>query len=147
MKNRINIVRYLTLLITMLTCGCAMFGSETAPYIAKGKMTLEYEENDFEVGGVNLSFLNKSNKAITEFTVVFSLFDQDGEPVSTGRSNIVISVNTPIQPHELLECCLSLDKYLCEIPESPYLIDYLYVSRILYEDNSLWTDAFGIFAN
>lgn len=148
MRNKVLVhTRLFLMTFTLFISGCALFGTETAPYAIKGNMTLENEHNEFEAAGINLSLLNKSNKSISEFTVVFSLFDEDGEPVSTGRSNVVISVNTTIQPHELYECCLSLDKFLCEIPESPYFVDYLYISRILYEDNSLWTDAFGIFAN
>lgn len=132
----------------LILSGCALYGKNNAPYIIKGEMILEAEnveeEQNFEIGGLQVYFFNKENKPVTEFTIVFSLFDQDGEPLSMGRSTIVASVKKIIEPFTSFNCCLSLDQNLCEVPEEPYVVDYLYVSRIVYEDGSQWNDAFGV---
>lgn len=148
MKNRMDFKCQINLFFALfLFSGCAMFGKEQVPYIVKGDMTISCENNEFQTGGVDLYFYNKSDKRVSEFTVVFNLFDEDGEPISNGRSNIVLNIRNQLEPGEIFEDCISLDKYLYEVPDYPYQIDYLYVSRIKYEDETSWTDAFGVYAN
>ena len=100
--------------------------------------------SDYEIAGLDFSFFNRSEKTVSEFTLVFYLFDEDGEPASLCRSNIVLSVSCEIPPGERLEKLLSLDTFFSAVPEQEYFTDYVYVSRIKYEDGSTWKDPFGL---
>ena len=148
MKNHNYLFCRVGIFLALFFSSCALYGKSSAPYIVKGEMILESEnideEQNFELGGMNVYFFNKESKPVTEFTIVFTLFDQDGEPISIGRSSIVATIRKTVDPLTSFNCCLSLDQNLCEVPEEPYTVDYLYVSRIVYEDGSQWTDAFGL---
>ena len=73
-----------------------------------------------------------------------ALFDEDGNPLSFGKNNIVAKVNVPLAAGEGINGCISLDPFLFEIPDYEYEVDYLYVSLITYEDDSVWSDPFGL---
>lgn len=141
-----NFNKYLYLLFVMiwLLSSCSAYAKESAPYYINADFVMENNSSDYQMCGVDLYFLNKTKKKINEFTVVFYLFDEDGEPISEGKSNIVLNINREIDENQTFFDCISLDKYFNGKPDSKCLIDYLYVSRIVYEDGSLWNDPFGM---
>lgn len=128
----------------LLFSSCGLFSRDIPPYLAKGEMVMDNEAEEYEIAGLKLFFLNQSQATIKEFTLVFYMFDEDGEPVDTGRNNVVLSIEEEIAPSESIDCCLSLDKYLAYIPEVPFEIDYLYVSEIIYVDGTTWKDPLGM---
>lgn len=142
LKIRIFMASFCSLFIS-----CSMFGNafarDDAPYLIKAEMTVDSENGEFEAGGLDFKFVNKTSKIVNGFTLVFFLFDEDGEPLSTGQSNIVISVKKTVNPGESAEGILSLDRYLYVIPEEPYTVDYLYVSKIQYSNGGVWEDPLG----
>jgi len=143
--NNISIKGFLLLLIINL-CSCSLFAKDICPYIANGKVRIYSETDEFEAAGFDLYFFNKSDKNVKKITVVFFLFDEDGEPISNGRCSFVVSVSKIIEARQSLETCISLDPYLSEIPEYPYEVDYLYISKVEYEDGSVWDDPLGLCA-
>ncbi|MBR1638349.1 MAG: hypothetical protein IJ688_03080 [Treponema sp.] len=100
--------------------------------------------DEYEIAGLNLSFKNNGKKRVSEFNIVFYLFDEEGEPVSLFRSNLVLNVKTDISAGESEDFMLSLDSFFTYEPESDYYIDYVYISRIVYSDGSSWNDPFGL---
>ena len=40
----------------------------------------------------------------------------------------------------------SLDDYISEMPDEAYQIDFLYVSKIEYDDGGVWEDPYGVHA-
>jgi len=129
----------------LLFSSCSLFARNTIPYLVEAEMVLE-ESTEYEIAGLNFDFYNREEKNIKNFTLVFYLFDYDGNPVSLGKSNIVLTVNTEVGCGERIQGCISLDKFLFEYPEEPYQVDYLYVSKIEYEDESIWSDPYGLLA-
>lgn len=127
-----------------LLTACTGFSYDKAPYLIKGEMVMDSDSEDYEIAGINLSFKNLEKKTVSELTVVFFMFDEDGEPVSFRKGNMVLTIKKNIASGEYCQFCVSLDKYLTEIPEEPYFIDYLYVSEIVYEDESTWKDPLGM---
>lgn len=125
---------------------CSLFAGESCPYLVNGEVRITTDADEFELAGFDLYFLNKSEKRIESFTIVFYLFDEDGEPVSNGRCNFVLSIKKTVDAGDSMETCISLDSYLQEIPEYSYEVDYLYVSKINYEDGSVWDDPLGLYA-
>lgn len=152
MKNQKKRFSSLFAVSAVLSCfflfGCCSLFNKTdvadVPYIAEGRMEIDENSGDYEIAGLNLFFMNKSEKNVSEFTVVFYLFDVDGEPISGGKSNIVLTVKESVSSMESLRCCVSLDKYFSIVPETAYAVDYFYVSRIVYENGDVWTDPFGM---
>lgn len=121
------------------------FASEKNPYFISGEMVVD-ASSKYEAAGFNFNLINRSEKNIKSFTVVFYIFDEDGNPPALGRNNIVVTINSEVLSQENYESCISLDSFLYEIPEEPYEVDYLYVSKIVYEDDSVWSDPFGLCA-
>lgn len=140
MKNKQSIF---LITISLLFCSCTLYGNNKVPYLLEGEITIE-ESSNYEYAGLNLSLYNKSELDIKGVTVVFYLFDQDGNVPSIGRNNIVLNMELEVAAGKKLDCCIPMDNYLYEIPEYPYQVDYLYLSKIQYTDGSIWVDPFGI---
>lgn len=134
---------FIFLCFILSALSCRVFSLDSAPYLIDGEMTLE-TSSKYEIAGFNFYFLNKADKAVKDFTLVFYLFDEDGNPLSFGKNNIVAKVNVPLAAGEGINGCISLDPFLFEIPDYEYEVDYLYVSLITYEDDSIWSDPFGL---
>ena len=122
---------------------CSVFADQQIPYLIGGEMVME-ASTDYELAGFDFTFVNKSEKAIKSFTFIFFIYDQDGNIPAVGRNNLVINLNASLESGEVLKTCIPLDDYLYEIPEDVYQIDYLYVSKIIYQDGSEWTDPLGV---
>lgn len=140
-----NSFKLFGILVCIFFSSCNLFAVEEIPYLIKGEMVVD-SSSKYEAAGFDFNFINKSEKNIKSFTVVFYIFDEDGNPPALGRNNIVITINSEVLSQESYESCVSLDSFLYEIPEEPYEVDYLYVSKIVYEDDSVWSDPFGLCA-
>ncbi len=121
---------------------CSLFAKEPAPYVIGGEMVTE-ESAAYDVAGLDLFLMNKSDKKISEFTLVFFIFDEDGNPPEGARNSIVLTVSAEVEPYDSLSTCLSLDKYVYYVLDEPYFVDYMYLSKIVYENGTQWTDPFG----
>lgn len=145
MKNLNLKFKTIFFLFCVLFSSCNLFANEKIPYLISGEMVLD-SSSKYNAAGFDFCFINKSEKNVKNFTIVFYIFDEDGNPPAMGRNNIVINVKSNVLANESFENCVSMDSFLYEIPEEPYEIDYLYVSRIVYEDDSEWNDSFGLYA-
>jgi hypothetical protein len=141
-------IRFEPKLLALVLCfgfiSCSLFSKESAPYAVSGDFVMEDNSTDYDLCGINLNVFNKAEKNIKEFTVVFFLFDKDGEPASECRSMLSFSVEKKIEAGKSFVCCISLDQYMSTIPEEPLTVDYLYVSSITFEDDSTWADPYGL---
>lgn len=134
---------FLFCLFGFIFSGCSLFAKSKPPYLIDAEMVMD-ESQDYEIAGLNFDFYNREDKKVKGFTMVFYLYDCDGNPVSIGKSNIVINVTIEVDAGERTQGCISMDQFLFEYPEEPYQVDYLYISKIEYEDESVWTDPFGL---
>ena len=146
MYRRECILKAVLVVFCFVISSCSLFARESIPYLVNAEMVTESENCEFQAAGLDLYFFNRSEKAVLSFTLVFFLFDEDGEAISDGRSNIVLSVKSRVEAGDVLESCVSLDQFFYSIPEYAYDIDYLYVSRIEYEDGEIWQDPLGMLA-
>ena len=151
-KRKMILTGLLLFYFSIITpCFAAPTGFEAAPpYAITGELTFDYSPV-YEICGINGSFCNNSEHPVSSFTIVFYVFDSDGNSPVKGRNNIVIKIQEEVPAFCDYDFCLALDKYLAvsqeyeENPDSPlYEIEYLYVSRIEYEDGSEWSDSFGL---
>ena len=140
LKNK----KILFVLGVFIFCSWNSFAKMRVPYTVSGEFTLDENPSVYEMCGINVFFQNDADVEVEEFTIVFFLFDSDGEPVSTGKNNISIRVEEKVFPKESYNCCLSLDDYMYLEPAEDFYVDYMYVSKILYSDGSVWDDPFGM---
>jgi hypothetical protein len=89
------------------------------------------------------TFCNESKRVVKDFTIVFYVFDSDGDVPLKNKNNIVVRIQTEVGEKEELSDKIKLNEYLSYIPEEPFFVDYLYVSSINYIEGTLWNDPFG----
>jgi len=142
MKNK---YLYILFLFILFFNSCSVFAAENVPYLIQGELSTE-ESEIYDFMGFNFFFKNKGEKTISKLTVVFYVFDENGEPPFGMKNHIVLNINCNIEPNEIIEDCISLDDFIFSFESSGYVIDYLYISQILYDDGAVWTDSFGVFA-
>lgn len=88
-------------------------------------------------------FSNNSGKDIEAFSVICFIFDDEGESPLWGRNNVSFTVRELVKNGLSVEGTVSAEKYFEYIPDEPYDTDWSYVSRIIFDDGSKWTDPFG----
>lgn len=141
MKFYTNFYRHAVVLLLLFT-SCSLNAKDRKPYVIYGEMVME-DSIDYELAGLSLYLLNKTEKPIESFTVVFYLFDENGNIPMGIRNNIVLDVNCDVDSLASVETVLCIDKFMSFVPEEPYQVDYLYLSKILYTDGTTWTDPLG----
>lgn len=149
MKNKIIkklFVCLIFLIITLIFNGCSITPNEIIPYLVSGDFVMEADSEDYSVCGLDLLLVNQSEKDISEFSIVFFLFDKDGEPAGECSNRISFDIERFVDAGGALKKTISLDKYMNNIPEELLFVDYLYVSKIIYADGSVWEDPFGLVA-
>jgi len=111
-----------------------------APYSIVGEMEINQKT---EEAFLEYTFCNDSKKVVKDFTIVFYVFDSDGDVPLKNKNNIVVRIQTEVGAKEELSDKIKLNEYLSYIPEEPFFVDYLYVSSINYIEGTLWNDPFG----
>ena len=90
--------------------------------------------------------MNQSDKPIKSFTVVFNVCNEDGESVVAQRDNVVYECRQSVPSYSSSDFSFELTDYLQsnvrKLRKATY--EYLYVSQIVYEDETIWMDPFGI---
>lgn len=127
------------------SCSMNYAFAKNAPYALQAKMVTEPSEI-YEAAGLDFTFLNKDSQKVKSITLVFFMYDEEGNPPAIGPNNAELEIFVEVEPGEFVEDCICIDQLLYEIPDEPYQLDYLYVSRILYEDGSEWRDPYGFFS-
>ena len=129
-----------TIIFFMAVTGCT--STETVPYEVFGEMSVSYEEGNRTLK-TDYVFTNLADKTVEAFTLVLYAFDEDGSSPFYGKNNLVFEVLQTVYEHETAFGSIDLNDYLSFVPEEAYELEYIYASRICYDDNSVWTDAFG----
>jgi hypothetical protein len=144
-----KIVIKLAALIFLSSCssnfGINAFEKKSIPYALNAKMVTE-ASNIYEMAGIDFSFYNRDSKPVKSFTMVFFMYDEDGNPPGIGNNGVKLEIDVDVAAGECEEDIICIDRFMYEIPDSPYQLDYLYVSRIVYADGSEWSDPFGMYA-
>lgn len=142
--------RKVFILFTLLFClgfsACSFMPLNSVPYMVTGDFVMEEACEEYSVCGIELLFFNQSDKRVKNFSIVFFLFDKDGEPARECSNRISFDIEKTVEARDSFSKCLSLDKYMKFFPEELLWVDYLYVSRIDYEDGTFWEDPYGLVA-
>lgn len=113
----------------------------TAPYLIEG--AIEVDDNT-SADNLKLSyrFTNLSPQTVSSITLVFFVFDEDGNTLENSRSSFSISMPQIVEANQSVEDFIDLSKQIYANDEKLHA-DYIYVSRIEYKNGSVWTDPFG----
>lgn len=142
---RFFIKQFVLIFVSFFILSCSVFSQESVPYVINGNFVMEDGASDYSICGVDFYLLNKSSKEIKKINVVFYLFDKDGEPAYECRSKISGEIEKRIEAGGESNFCMCLDSFMNLVPSEPLLVDYLYLSKIEYEDGSQWEDPYGLF--
>ena len=134
---------FMAVLFIMSFCGCSLPENACVPYAITGAMSVEDSEI-WSNAGLEFEFSNRAEKTVKNFTLVFYLYDENGEPPIGARNNIVFKLEEEVDPFSSVEMAVSLDQFFTYVPEDSYNLDFLYVSSITYSDGTVWTDPFGL---
>ena len=119
--------------------------TEAPPFvITKPVFEISGRTNYYNYAGIVFKFLNHAEKHVERITVSFMLFEAktQASPFIT-TNKFEISKWDFVFPHENKEIIISLDQYVYIAPTEPYIIDFFYISEILYADGSVWQDKYG----
>jgi len=116
------------------------------PYYADGQVSLDAAAGEFDRAGMYVTFYNTSDRNVKKVTFNFFLYDADGNPPFAGINSISADYTEEVKAHGTVDFCVSLDGYVIVPPDEPYQVDYIFASRIEYEDGTVWEDPFGVCA-
>ena len=145
-KSLIMLRSALLILSLLILHNCKTYSLDSIPYVITGEFVMDESASDYSLCGVDFFIMNKTEKEIRSFNVVLFLFDQDGEPAYECSSKISADIEKSISSGESTSFCMSLDKFMNTIPSDPLIVDYLYLSKIEYQDGSVWEDPYGMAA-
>ena len=139
-------LKLLSLAFLIFMSGCSVYSDESLPYTISADFVMEEESDDYQICGAQVTFYNWSEKEVNEFEVNFYLFDSDGEPARECWNMVTFDIVKTLAAGETCKLCLSLDTYMTSVPQALLTIDYLFVSKIIYSDGSVWEDPYGMAA-
>ena len=116
------------------------------PYRIQGEVSVGADAELYEYGYIALTFFNASKRTIRKFFAVVFLSGSDGESPFTEGNCVTLEYDENIAPRTTVRAEFGLDDYISEVPDEAYQIDFLYVSRIEYDDGGVWEDPYGVYA-
>jgi hypothetical protein len=155
MTEKLRTITYgpvLTLVLGALAVSCTPITKsnlDAPPYVINTPVCIVGERTGYyQFVGIEFYFLNTADKAISEITVSFRVFDAKTEKNPLVGSNLFeLTLLGSIYADEKKEMVIPFDKYIYTAPAEPYIIDFFYVAEIRYIDGSTWTDEYGIYHN
>ena len=146
--------RVMIIFVMSILCfaGARLYALQKVPYSITGDFIID---NSSGTSGYVFSgqFKNKSERTVSSFTLVFFVFDQDGNCPLKKSNTVVVKINETIKSGEIYEINEGMNSFLSamdsameglEENELYYRVEYLYVSLIDYEDGTQWSDPFGL---
>ncbi|GHU96926.1 hypothetical protein FACS189483_01380 [Spirochaetia bacterium] len=145
MKKYFKFILALASLCPLLASSCAP--NEAPPYVVSKPICLiERMSGYFNFAGIEFDFFNAGEKNISDLYVSFIIYDADTKKNPLIGTNIIkVRFNDTIKRQELKKLYISLDSYIYESPAKPYLVDFFCITRISYDDGSLWEDPAGVY--
>ncbi|MDR0909112.1 MAG: hypothetical protein LBM77_05040 [Spirochaetaceae bacterium] len=121
--------------------------NETPPYVVSVPQCLVgSKESYYQFAGIEFEFLNASDKTISAIHISCRVYDAETERNPfIGSNQINVSFDENIEAGVKKKLIITLDPYIYNAPEEPYLIDFFYIAKIEYADGSKWEDAYGTY--
>ncbi len=145
--KKIRAVSLILLFVLFIFAGCASTGkmdTKKCPFSVLG-IRLAMDESPEYFGGkaVFLKVKNDSRKTIKTVNVVFVFEKNEDELPLKGGNELRLEFNYSLEAGAVMDAGFHLEDYLSESGKENLVLEETFISRILYEDNSFWTDYFG----
>lgn len=128
----------------LLCASCAMSVSLWNPYcVTDSYVVVGKEDGFFNLAGAYIDIVNNSEKEIVSADISFLLYDAQGNPAGSPTNKMECNVDLNLLPCEETEVVISLDKMLGAHVEKKYNLDFVYLTKIVYEDGTCWVDPMG----
>jgi hypothetical protein len=133
--------------IILLHTACTEIGQNYPPYVITSPLcVLDERSGYYHYAGIEFELLNTAQKDIACITVSFRLFDAETlRSPFIGTNAFKFKLNFVVVSHETQEYVIPLDDYLYIAPSEPYIVDFFYISEIVYADGTTWKDTYGVF--
>lgn len=137
-------------LLLFMVSGC----SDNASDITKPPFSVtqpEYKDSSKDsrcvLGGVYFNFYNRGECSVAYIETRMNVYDRKTRKTAfTGYGTIESGSSVKIRKNETRQLCVSLDQYITVKALEGYYIDQFYISRIEFEDGTVWEDNFGLYA-
>ena len=140
MKNNRNFISVLLVLLFAILPGCNLMAEDVPPYYIEGYVECKDDSAVYKNAGLTFRFYNISDKNVKSFTIVFYLFDENGEIVGNDGDAIAFTIDFPMKKRQYVPLTVGIDPFLTEEVNENYFIENLYVSNIVYDDGTDWSD-------
>jgi len=134
-------------LCALLANGCDSLDPDNPPYaISKPVSVAGCKEGYYNFAGIEFTLYNAAEREIEGIEVSCTVYDSETKknPV-IGSNSLHFKSQITIPPNSAKEMVLPLDPYVYSAPQTPWLIDFLYISSISYSDGSSWKDSTGAY--
>ena len=132
-----------------INAGISAFSTPAEPppfVITRPVCEIDERPGYYRYAGIAFNFMNTSSQIMDEITVSFIIYDSiTNENPFIGSNRFMIKKLELLLPNENKEILISLDKYIYLAPQEPYLIDFFYVSKIHFTDDTAWEDLYGLY--
>lgn len=88
-------------------------------------------------------FENLDDRKILNFEVIFFVFDENGEPPLYGKNYEVLSVKEEVGGNSKMKYSCDISDFFEFDPDLSYNVDFVYVSKITYDDGEVWKNDVG----
>lgn len=133
-------------LLLFFTTSCRQALDEPPVIVSKPACLLTSTHGTFSHAGVSFRCHNTGCRKISSLEVTFSVFtDEKGGNPFYGSNVITAAVHADLSAGASGTFEVSLDENLAFIPDKPFLIDFFYVRKVIFEDGSQWSDLLGMY--
>lgn len=126
-------------MVGLASCGLSI--SSMCPYtITNGYVEVGSVSGNHRLAGAYIDVLNNSERTMSSAEISFMLFDSSGK--SLGQQSATVDLN--IFSGEETEVVISLDRIIGTTLDKSYVLDFVHLRKIIYEDGSFWVDPLGV---
>lgn len=127
------------LFMLFLVSSCDSFNRKPPYVVSSPECRLANAFSSYEIAGVNFDFLNTSSKTVRAVEVTLMVFDAKTGKNPFNTSNLIFAkVDKQMLPTQKSSFEISLDEYISEIPNEPYLVDFFSINKVFYTDGSVF---------
>ena len=147
-QNKSLVFIIIVLFLSVLSCSQNSSDITNPPFaVTQPEYRSSKEDDRCVLGGVYFDFYNKAESSVIRLETRMNVYDRKtGKAAFLGCGTIESGNEVLIKSREQRKLCVPLDEYITVISEEGYIIDQFYISRIEYEDGSIWEDEFGVYA-
>ncbi len=140
----LEMMLFLSLLPVM--AGCRQEMTMPPVLVSEPVCLLSSACGNFNYAGVSFECHNTGSQKIVSMEVSFIVFtDEKGGNPFYGSNVLNASIGLNLAPASSAVCEISLDSRLAEIPETAFVIDCFYITKLTWEDGSEWADPYGLY--